>query len=301
MAILDDARIFHVNINCSDLARSREFYVGGCGLTEGVRTTPDHAQSGVAFGLDRARWDAWILVGEHGFDGGAVDLLEWQEPAPVAAAPSALNEAGFQRIGVFVPDLDAAIAGAAARGGAVWSEPVVHDLPDGKHVRIVFVSDPDGTAIELVEGGAARLAFVGVTCCDLERSVAFYRALGFRERARFPSGSDSGAHLRVDGPVVMNEVMMTAPGGGEVHLMLVGFEQPAPRPCPRRPANALGMWRSALLVPELDAAVDALRGAEVELISAPQSMAMGPGIPELRFVCLRGPDDEVIELIETLV
>jgi hypothetical protein len=61
------------------------------------------------------------------------------------------------------------------------------------------------------------------------------------------------------------------------------------------------MWRSALLVPELDAAVDALRGAEVELISAPQSMAMGPGIPELRFVCLRGPDDEVIELIETLV
>ena len=30
-------------------------------------------------------------------------------------------------------------------------------------------------------------------------------------------------------------------------------------------------------------------------------MAMGPGLPELRFVCLRGPDDEVIELIEMSV
>jgi len=27
-------------------------------------------------------------------------------------------------------------------------------------------------------------------------------------------------------------------------------------------------------------------------------MAMGPGLPELDFVCLRGPDYEVIELIE---
>jgi catechol 2,3-dioxygenase-like lactoylglutathione lyase family enzyme len=55
MAILAGARIFHVNINCSDLARSREFYVEGCGLTEGVRTTPAETQSGAAFGLDRAR------------------------------------------------------------------------------------------------------------------------------------------------------------------------------------------------------------------------------------------------------
>jgi hypothetical protein len=27
-------------------------------------------------------------------------------------------------------------------------------------------------------------------------------------------------------------------------------------------------------------------------------MSMGPGLPELRFVCFPGPDGEVIELIE---
>jgi catechol 2,3-dioxygenase-like lactoylglutathione lyase family enzyme len=295
---LGGARIFHVNVNCSELARSRDFYVEGCGLVEGVRTTPEKAQSGIAFGLDRARWDAWILVGANGFAGGAIDLLEWQEPAPTGTAPHALHDAGFQRIGVTVADLDVAIANITAHGGALWSEPNLHHLPNGGEVRIVFASDPDGVAVEVVEGARPGLSFVSVACHDLERSVAFYRGLGFVERARFPSASELGLHLHIDGAVVMNEVLMRAPGGGDVSLMLVGFDEPQVRPATPRSANALGMWRCALLVPDLAAAVAELRGANVDLLSDPQTMSMGPGLPELRFVCLRGPDYEVIELIE---
>jgi catechol 2,3-dioxygenase-like lactoylglutathione lyase family enzyme len=297
--MLAGARIFHVNVNCSSLTRSHDFYVDGAGLTEGARTTPETAQSGVAFGLDRARWDAWILVGPSGFDGGAIDLLEWQEPAPTGTQPFALYEAGLQRIGLGVTDLDAAIARTTEHGGVVWSEPLTHEIPGGGSVRIVMMSDPDGTALEFVEGDAARLSFVAVTCSDLERSVAFYRALGFRELARFPSNATDGAHLHVDGPVSMVEVLMRAPAGGEVHLMLVGFEQPLVLPGHRRPANALGMWRAAVLLPDLDRVVTALRAAEIELISDPQALSMGPGLPELRFGCFRGPDREVIELIES--
>ena len=245
-----------------------------------------------------ARWDAWILVGANGFDGGAVDLLEWQEPAPAGRPPAALFEAGFQRIGLGVPDLDAAITNACEHGGAVWSEPLTHQIPTGGAVRIVLMSDPDGTAIELVEGDASRLSFVSVTCHDLERSVAFYTSLGFRERARFPTTTTTSAHLHVDGPVSMVEVLMTAPGRGEVHLMLVGFEQPFARVTTPRPANTLGMWRTALLLPALDDTVAAFRAHGIALISDAQSMSMGPGLPELRFVCFRGPDHEVIELIE---
>jgi len=36
----------------------------------------------------------------------------------------------------------------------------------------------------------------------------------------------------------------------------------------------------------------------IETMSPPTAMTMGPGLPELRFVCFRGPDHEVIELIE---
>ena len=297
MAALAGARIFHVNINCSDLARSRAFYVDGCGLIDGVRTTPEGAQSGAAFGLDIARWDAWILVGEKGFEGSAIDLLEWQEPQPTGHAPAAVFDAGFQRIGIRVADLDVAIANATAQGGTAWSEPLVHDIPGGGRVRIVMMSDPDGVVVELVEGGRG-VSFLGITCTDLERSVAFYAGLGFRELARFPSARDTGDHLHIDGSMAMVEVLMRAPAGGDVHLMLVGFEIPDARPSSPRAANTIGMWRCALLLPDLDRSVGALRAAGVGLLSDPQSMAMGPGLPELRFACFRGPDHEVIELIE---
>ena len=250
--MLDGGRIFHININCSDLERSRAFYVQGCGLAAGVRTTPEHSQSGVAFGLDRARWDAWILVGANGFDGGAIDLLEWQEPAPTSHAPGAVFHAGFQRIGVLVPDLDDAIQRISERGGVAWSAPIADQLADGGEVRLVIASDPDDVAVELIEGDVSRLSFVSVVCSDLERSVAFYQALGFRELARFPSGRDAAPHLRVDGKVSMLEVLMRAPGGGEVHFMLVGFDEPAVVPGAPRQRTRLGMWRCALLVPELD-------------------------------------------------
>ena len=54
---------------------------------------------------------------------------------------------------------------------------------------------------------------------------------------------------------------MAAPGGGDVHLMLVGFEQPAARPACRAPRTRSGMWRTALLLPDLDRAVAGLRAA----------------------------------------
>jgi len=294
---LDGARLFHVNVNCSNLERSSRFYTDGLGLTPGARTSPETAQPGAAFGLATARWDASILLGQKAYEGGAIDLLEWQEPAPVGAPPDAPTVTGFQRLGMRVPDLDAAIARAEALGGARWSPPFEHALENGGAIRLVIVSDPDGTAIELIEGGPAALSFVAVTCRDLERSRAVYGALGFRELARYPSENDDGAHLRLDGPVAMDEVVLAAPGGGDVLLMLVGFRTPAPVAAAERPANALGMWRAAFLVADLDAAY-AAASAVMAPISEPVALAMGPGLPTLRFCCLRGPDAEVIELIE---
>src|SRR5258706_489615 len=94
---LTDARLFHVNVNCSDLERSRRFYTEGLGLGVGARTAPEESQPGAAFGLARARWDASILLGPRGYDGGAIDLLEWREPAPAGAPPARVFWAGFPR------------------------------------------------------------------------------------------------------------------------------------------------------------------------------------------------------------
>jgi catechol 2,3-dioxygenase-like lactoylglutathione lyase family enzyme len=248
--VTDDARIFHVNVNCSELATSRTFYVERAGLAEGVRTTPDAPQPGIAFGLDRARWDAWILVGDAGFEGGAIDLLEWQEPQPEGAA-HAPSEPGFAGVGI-----------AVAPG-----------QPTGT------VHDPDGVLVELVTGAPTGLAYVRVEYTDLGRSRAFYAALGFREAG-----------------VADDRTVLTAPGGGPVQLVLGPAGDAAPAP---RPANTIGIWRTALLLSDLDAAIARLHAAGVSFLSDAQSMAMGPGLPELRFVCCRGPDQEVIELIES--
>ena len=295
---LVDGRLFHVNVNCSDLDRSRQFYVDGLGLTAGVRTAADRVQPGTAFGLDRARWDAWILLGPRGYDGGAVDLLEWQEPVPRGAPPAHVAECGFQRLGLVVADLDIAIARAREHGGAIWSDPFTHALDGGGEIRLVLANDPDGTALELIEGDGPRVAFVAIACADLERSIAFYRALGFRDVARFPSTNDDGAHLRINGPVAMEEVMLLAPTKSEFNVMLVGFSTPSPAPGPSRPANTLGMWRTALLVTDLDGAYTELSRLGIKTMSPPTAMMMGPGLPELRFLCFAGPDGEVLELIE---
>ncbi len=295
---LSDARLFHVNVNCSELARSRRFYTEGLGLQVGARTAPGETQPGVAFGLECARWDASILLGPRGYDGGAIDLLEWHEPAPAGAPRAGLVETGFQRLGLRVPDLDATIARVEALGGRVWSEPFGHALVDGSEIRLVLVGDPDGTAIELIEGRESTVSFAAITCADLDRSCAFYQSLGFREVARYSSDNPDGSHLRVEGPVAMDEVVLSAPGGGEVLVMLVGFRIPRCVAAAARAANTLGMWRVAFLVADLDAAVAELARHRVDTISAPVTMSMGPHLPRLRFVCFRGPDDEVLELIE---
>lgn len=138
-------RIFHVNVNCSNLETSLAFYRDRVGLTASVRTAPRHPQPGAAFGLDRAQWDAWIMTASGGLDEVVLDLLEWKVPGP--SHPR--GPGGFQRLRVGVhPDSPLA------------SEDAV---------------DPDGTALEIVARDRPRVAGVVVGCSNLEASQAFYR------------------------------------------------------------------------------------------------------------------------------
>ncbi len=298
--MLDGARFFHVNVNCTDLARSQAWYTAALGLVAATHTAPESVQSGDAFGLDRARWDAWILTGGRGMQAGAVDLLEWLEPAPVGAPPATAAHNGFQRIGVTVPDLDAALTRVVARGGTV-TEPAHAVETVGHQLRLAHVADPDGVRVELVEGQSAGLSFVAVCCADLDASLAWYDALGFRERARIDSDGVGGAAFGLDSPASIREVVLAPAGGGVLSLILVGFEHPPVEFAPARAAHAVGIARAALLVDDLDDACANLHAAGVATVSPPVAMAMGGGLPELRFVCFRGPDGELLELIESPV
>ena len=135
-------RLFHVNVNCSDLDASAAFYRDTVGLTPLTRTTPQRPQPGGAFGLDVVQWDAWILTGADGLAGVALDLLEWKVPSPHRAA----GDGGFRRVRL--------AAGASMQPGPTC--------------------DPDGTPVDLVAGASPRVAGLVVGCSDLSASTAFY-------------------------------------------------------------------------------------------------------------------------------
>jgi catechol 2,3-dioxygenase-like lactoylglutathione lyase family enzyme len=138
-------RIFHVNVNCSNLETSVAFYRDQIGLNASVRTTPEHPQAGQAFGLEVAQWDAWIMTGADGLDEVVIDLLEWKTPRP--SRPT--DPGGFARLRLGVHP-DSAVASPQAL-------------------------DPDGTVLEVVARDRPRVVGVVVGCSDLAASQAFYR------------------------------------------------------------------------------------------------------------------------------
>ena len=120
------------------------------------------------------------------------------------------------------------------------------------------VADPDGVEIEFVDGPPG-LAGVTIGCSDLARSRRFYSEI-----------------------VDLGDFVELREGNGSA---------PAA-------ANTLGPWRMALGTADVDADVEWLRRAGVPCLSDPVDMAMGPGLPVLRFVLFSDPDGTTLELIE---
>ena len=146
-----EGRVFHVNVNCSQLSHALAFYRDRVGLSAVAHTQPTHPQPGDAFRLEEAQWDAWILAGSSGLDGVALDVLEWQRPRP--------HDAG--QVGGW----------SVLRLGASASTPL----------RKAPLCDPDGTMVEIVGRGDAHVAGVVLACSDPGASSEFCRdVLGLR-------------------------------------------------------------------------------------------------------------------------
>jgi len=293
-------RVFHLNVNCSQLERSLHFYQDLLGLRQGAHTvSPD--QDGAAFGLERAAWDAWMMLDERGYEGAVVDLLEWQAPAPAASGAAAANRLGFARLGFTTADLDATHARMSADVDARPTEPHAVTMEGAPTMRTFVVADPDGTQIELLGGDATRFSFVVLNCSDLERSIAFYsEVLGFHPRVRFAPGPRDESALGLGPGSEWEMAYLDDPRGtGAFAIDLVQWHVPPPTGAPSREANRLGPFRLALSTDDIDAAHAALLEHGVACWSAPAELDMGPGLPPLRALLFDDPDGAVLELIET--
>jgi glyoxylase I family protein len=143
MAVL---RLTHVGICVADLEGSLRFYCDGLGFR--LRSELEIAGEPTETLLQLKNVDLHAVYLER--DGMRIELLHYRSPGHVANdAPRPLNRVGLTHLSLRVDDLDGTLA-ALRRVGARVVEPSRIDIP-AFEAAAVFVTDPDGTLIELVQ------------------------------------------------------------------------------------------------------------------------------------------------------
>ena len=143
--------MMHVNVNCRDYERSRQFYelLGFKVMWEvPERNSPAVA---AAVGMPPYLVRGALLQLEGSPTTPLIDLLEWQEPRDDDPPYPHLYHLGIARIALLTTNLDADVHTLKEHGVEFISEPVLLDPPDAPSARFVCFKDPDGTVLELVE------------------------------------------------------------------------------------------------------------------------------------------------------
>jgi catechol 2,3-dioxygenase-like lactoylglutathione lyase family enzyme len=140
-------RLSHHGLCVSELERALAFYRDGLGFHEVARL--DFADPGTQrlLGLPGARLEAVYLRR----DGTTLELLHFPSPGThLVRGPRPMNQVGLTHLSFLVNDLDAALEKLRALGACVLEDTRLGR--DGPGPKAIFVTDPDGTRIELVEG-----------------------------------------------------------------------------------------------------------------------------------------------------
>ena len=137
----------HLGICVSDLARSIEFYCEGLGFAPDGRYEVEQSIAEVDGPASLTL--QFLRRGEM-----RLELLAFAQPPPFGRPSARRNQLGLTHLSFVVEEVGQAAAHLAAHGGrTVDGTRSGTDNPTG--TQIVFVSDPDGTRIELVGRPAA--------------------------------------------------------------------------------------------------------------------------------------------------
>lgn len=139
---------FHVGITVKDLDASTRFYEQAIGLSRswGQCIDRDSSRTLVGVAFTRLHCQFFSLPG-----GGLLELLEY---VPASGGPLRSNpdDPGTAHLCLWVHGLDDVIERARRLGGrSVAAAPV--EVPDGRYAgaRVVYLRDPDGFLLELIE------------------------------------------------------------------------------------------------------------------------------------------------------
>jgi catechol 2,3-dioxygenase-like lactoylglutathione lyase family enzyme len=88
--------------------------------------------------------------------GHRIELLEYHSPANRKVIMPRACDVGSVHIGLYVSDMDAALARVAEAGWVPVAEPQTVDDGERKGMRLIYVRGPDGVTTEFMQNTPSR-------------------------------------------------------------------------------------------------------------------------------------------------
>ena len=149
-------RLTHLGICVSDLERALHFWRDALGFRELGTLDVEGSEAATLLELPDVELRAVYLER----DGMRIELLHYPTPGHAGGGePRAMNALGLTHLSFRVQDLDATLAALERAGGRVLKQTRTDSPRFG--AAAVFVSDPDGTRVELVQAPGDPAALPG--------------------------------------------------------------------------------------------------------------------------------------------
>lgn len=140
-------RMSHVALAVSDLEASTRFYSEGLGFEPGPTFHSGDEVAGVSEVSTPVRMTSRYLTK----DGFRLELMGWEVPSVHGIPSQTRNQRGFTHISFDVDDVAATEARLLELGGSSIPEARVHLDREPAAITLVFLADPDGSRIELLQ------------------------------------------------------------------------------------------------------------------------------------------------------
>jgi len=144
--------VWHTGFTVSDLDRSIVFYRDGLGLTLGHCQTQANEYTSKLVGFPGAtlRVAQFTLPGHESRSGHVLELAEYVNPRGEAIVPQN-NRIAAAHLALEVDNIDELSPALIAAGATFLSEPQSITEGINRSGRTVYLRDPDGITLELVE------------------------------------------------------------------------------------------------------------------------------------------------------
>ena len=301
----------HFATHTPDFDRARAFY-RMLGYTQGMSGFPltnTHAVARALGMFDVCQYE--LAAGEvvqlpASPFGANIDLLQFITPFNGDPPYELPNHLGMAYAALLTTDLGSDYEFLKSQDVEFLSEP--YGSPGD---RFVFFRDPDGVLYKLFETAPpqgdpernmhlAGMPYIGVNVSDFERSLAFYRDLGYTQVNPLPATGtlEEARAYGLDQPFRIKGADIAIDRGDRHVLRLVQWIEPYDDEPPYPPPiNHIGIDRIALVVPDLDRAVAILKEQGVPFLSDIAPCCSGTGEDTSGIVHAIDPDGVFLELV----